>query len=188
MYSIMFEPGSQPCMQPCNHGCASAPFFAARVPFFSPSSSSPSESNATATHLPRLRSTSAGRWWLVWVSGGRKWVLGSSKATNVACLAVFDPGTNSAISQQPETVKKCPMGAYGPPPLTCEDRDLKCNPIPRSPLYLRSLDSIRHASGMVQAWSRHGISARFRAGFVFNTTSEWCFKTPRLSPPPSRPS
>jgi hypothetical protein len=26
----------------------------------------------------RLRSTSASRWWLVWVSGGRKWVLGSS--------------------------------------------------------------------------------------------------------------
>jgi hypothetical protein len=24
-----------------------------------------------------------------WVSDGRKWVLGSSKATNVACLAVF---------------------------------------------------------------------------------------------------
>jgi hypothetical protein len=36
----------------------------------------------------------------VWVSGGRKWVLGSSKATNVACLAVFDPDTNSALSRQ----------------------------------------------------------------------------------------
>jgi hypothetical protein len=41
--------------------------------------------------LKRLRSTSAGRWWLVWVSGGRKWVLGSSKAVNAACSAVFDP-------------------------------------------------------------------------------------------------
>jgi hypothetical protein len=38
--------------------------------------------------MKRLRSTSAGRWWLVWVSGGRKWVLGSSKAVNTACLAV----------------------------------------------------------------------------------------------------
>ena len=40
--------------------------------------------------------------WLVWVSDGRKWVLGSSKATNVACLAVFDPDTNSALSRQLE--------------------------------------------------------------------------------------
>ena len=47
--------------------------------------------------MKRLRSTSAGRWWLVWVSGGRKWVLGSSKAVNVACLAVFDPDTNSSV-------------------------------------------------------------------------------------------
>jgi hypothetical protein len=53
--------------------------------------------------LKRLRSTSAGRWWLVWVSGGRKWVLGSSKATNVACLTVFDPDTNSALSRQLES-------------------------------------------------------------------------------------
>jgi hypothetical protein len=52
--------------------------------------------------MKRLRSTSAGRWWLVWVSGGRKWALGSSKATNVACLAVFDPDTNSALSRQLE--------------------------------------------------------------------------------------
>jgi hypothetical protein len=52
--------------------------------------------------LKRLRSTNAGRWWLVWVSGGRKWVLGSSKAANVACLAVFDPDTNSALSRQLE--------------------------------------------------------------------------------------
>ena len=60
--------------------------------------------------LKRLRSTSAGRWWLVWVSGGREWVLGSSKAVNAACLAVFDPSTNSALSRQPESVKKFHMG------------------------------------------------------------------------------
>jgi hypothetical protein len=40
-----------------------------------------------------------GHWWLVWISGGRKWVLGSSKAVNVACLAVFEPSTKSALSQ-----------------------------------------------------------------------------------------
>jgi hypothetical protein len=52
--------------------------------------------------LKRLRSTSAGRWWLVWVSGGRTWVLGPSKAANVACLAVFDPDTDRALSRQLE--------------------------------------------------------------------------------------
>jgi hypothetical protein len=62
--------------------------------------------------LKRLRSTSAGRWWLVWVSGGRQWVLGSSEAANVACLAVFDPDTNSALSRQPEPVKKSHMLGY----------------------------------------------------------------------------
>jgi hypothetical protein len=55
--------------------------------------------------LKRLRSTSAGEWWLVRVIGGQKWVVGSSKAVNVACLAVFDPDTNSALSRQPEPVK-----------------------------------------------------------------------------------
>jgi hypothetical protein len=40
----------------------------------------------------RLRSTSTGRWWLVWVNGGRKWVLGPSKVVNAACLTV-DPST-----------------------------------------------------------------------------------------------
>jgi hypothetical protein len=49
-------------------------------------------------NLKRLRSTSARQWWLVWVSGGRKWVMESSEATNVACLVVFDPDTNSALS------------------------------------------------------------------------------------------
>jgi hypothetical protein len=74
--------------------------------------------------MKRLRSTSAGRWWLVWVTGGRKWVLGSSKAVTAACLAVFDPSTNSALSRQPESVEKSHMGLYGPlrltsdPPLT----------------------------------------------------------------------
>jgi hypothetical protein len=38
------------------------------------------------TAMRRLRSTSVGRWWLVWVSGGRKWVLGSSKAVNACGL------------------------------------------------------------------------------------------------------
>jgi hypothetical protein len=56
--------------------------------------------------LKRLRSTSAGRCWLIWVSGGRKCVLGSSKAVNVACLAVFDPSTNIALSRQPKCAKK----------------------------------------------------------------------------------
>ena len=60
----------------------------------------------TGETMKRLRSTSAGRWWLVWVSGGRKWVLGSSKAVNVACLAVFDPSTNSALSQLLGNIKK----------------------------------------------------------------------------------
>jgi hypothetical protein len=55
--------------------------------------------------MKRLRSTSAGRWWLVWVSGGRKWVMGLSKAVNAACLAVFDPSTNSALSRHPECAK-----------------------------------------------------------------------------------
>jgi hypothetical protein len=68
-----------------------------------------------------LRSTSAGRWWLVWFSGGRKWVLGSSKAVNAACLAVFDPGTNNARSRQLESdseKKKLDLGPFGPACLT----------------------------------------------------------------------
>jgi hypothetical protein len=40
------------------------------------------------------------------------WVLGSSKAVDAACLAIFDPSTNSALSRQPESVKKCHMGVY----------------------------------------------------------------------------
>ena len=54
----------------------------------------------------RPMSTSAGRWWLAWVSGGRKWALGSNNATNVACLAVFDPSTNSALSRLLEHLPK----------------------------------------------------------------------------------
>jgi hypothetical protein len=55
--------------------------------------------------LKRLRSTDAGRGWPGWVSGGRKWVLGSSQAVNAACLAVFDPSTNIALSRRPQPVK-----------------------------------------------------------------------------------
>jgi hypothetical protein len=33
-------------------------------------------------NLKRLRWTNVGRWWLAWVSGARRWVLGSSKAAN----------------------------------------------------------------------------------------------------------
>ena len=40
-----------------------------------------------------------GQWWLVWVSGARQWVLGSSKAANAVYLAVFDLGTGSALSR-----------------------------------------------------------------------------------------
>ena len=56
--------------------------------------------------LKRLKSTRAGQRWLVWVSSGRKWVLGSSKAVNAVYLAVFDIGANSALSRQPESAKK----------------------------------------------------------------------------------
>ena len=64
----------------------------------------------TGETMKRLRSTSAGRWWLVWVSGGRTWVLGSSKAVNVAWLAVFDPSTNSALSRLLGIFKKTTFG------------------------------------------------------------------------------
>ena len=64
----------------------------------------------TGETMKRLRSISAGRWWLVWVSGGREWVLGSSKAVNVACLVVFDPSTNSALSQLLGIFKKTAFG------------------------------------------------------------------------------
>jgi hypothetical protein len=53
-----------------------------------------------------MRSTSVGRWWLVWVSGARQRVLESSKAASAACLAVFDLSTNSTLSRQPECLKK----------------------------------------------------------------------------------
>jgi hypothetical protein len=66
-------------------------------------------------NLKRLRSISAGRWWPAWVSGGRKWVLlGSSEAVNAACLTIFDPtSTISALSRQPESVKKFICGYLG---------------------------------------------------------------------------
>ena len=53
----------------------------------------------TRETLKRLRSASVGQWWLMWVSGARQWVLGSSKAGNAACLAVFDLGTKSGLSR-----------------------------------------------------------------------------------------
>ena len=65
--------------------------------------------------LKWLRSTSAGRWWLVWVSGGWKWGLGSSKAVGAACLIVFDPSTSSTLYRQPESAKKkSRCGLYDP--------------------------------------------------------------------------
>jgi hypothetical protein len=39
-------------------------------------------------------------------------VLGSSKAVNAACLAVFDPSTNSALSRQLGSAKKMPFGGF----------------------------------------------------------------------------
>ena len=72
----------------------------------------------TGENTKRLRSTSAGRWWLVWVSGGRKWVVGSSKAVNVACLAVhvFDPITNNTLSRLLGSAnkKKLDVIVFGP--------------------------------------------------------------------------
>jgi hypothetical protein len=44
-------------------------------------------------------------------------VLGSSKAANAACLAAFDPGTDSALSRQPECVRKHHMALHMYDPL-----------------------------------------------------------------------
>ncbi len=47
-------------------------------------------------------------------------MLGSSKAVNAACLAVFDPSTNSALSRQLGSAKKkTRFGVFGPARLTC---------------------------------------------------------------------
>jgi hypothetical protein len=43
-----------------------------------------------------------------------EWVLASSKAVNVACLAIFDPSTNSALSRQPKCVKQSHIRLYDP--------------------------------------------------------------------------
>ena len=43
--------------------------------------------------LERLRPTSVGQRWLIWVSGARQWVLGLSRTANVACSAIFNPVT-----------------------------------------------------------------------------------------------
>ena len=56
----------------------------------------------TRETLKRLRSASVDQWWLMWVSGARQWVLGSSKAANVVCLAVFDPVAFCSLSQMAE--------------------------------------------------------------------------------------
>jgi hypothetical protein len=53
----------------------------------------------------------------VLVGGGWQWVLGWSKAANAACLAAFGPSTDSALSRQPECVKKYHMALYDPPSL-----------------------------------------------------------------------
>jgi hypothetical protein len=47
--------------------------------------------------MKRLRWARVGRWWLAWVSGARLWVLGSSKAANVACSVVLDVDTVHAL-------------------------------------------------------------------------------------------
>jgi hypothetical protein len=56
----------------------------------------------TRETLKRLKSAGVGQWWLLWVSGARQWVLGSSKAVNAICLAVFDPVTFCSLSQMAE--------------------------------------------------------------------------------------
>jgi hypothetical protein len=60
----------------------------------------------TRETLKRLRSACVGQWWLVWVSGARQWVLGSSKAANahanVVCLAVLAPVTFCSLYQMAE--------------------------------------------------------------------------------------
>jgi hypothetical protein len=38
--------------------------------------------------------------------------MGSSKATNMVCLAVFDPDTNSALSRQLGSAKKTRFGVF----------------------------------------------------------------------------
>jgi hypothetical protein len=70
--------------------------------------------------LKRLRSTSVGPWWLVWVSCAWQWALGSSKAADAACLAVFDPVTFCSWSQmtkirlRPRSIahRDLPMATY----------------------------------------------------------------------------
>ena len=58
----------------------------------------------TRETLKRLRSASVDQWWLMWVSGARQWVLGSSKAANAVCLAVFDPVTFCSLSQMAKNI------------------------------------------------------------------------------------
>jgi hypothetical protein len=54
--------------------------------------------------LKRRGTTSVGRWWLVWVSGGRQWVSGSRKAANVACrLAASQTALDIGNQNAPKT-------------------------------------------------------------------------------------
>ena len=64
--------------------------------------------------LKRLRSTNAGRRWIVWVSGGRKRMLGSSKVVNAACLAIFGPALTSLYLGDQNPSKNPHLGLYGP--------------------------------------------------------------------------
>ena len=48
-----------------------------------------------------------GQWW-------SEVVAGVEQGLNAACVAVFDPNTNSALFQQPESAQKNYMGLYGP--------------------------------------------------------------------------
>jgi hypothetical protein len=64
--------------------------------------------------LKRLRSTNAGRWWRVWVSGGRKWVLGSSKAVNYVIMRPVRPYLTPALTA-------LHLGSQAPPLFSSED-------------------------------------------------------------------
>jgi hypothetical protein len=48
--------------------------------------------------MKRMKATSGGQWWLVWVRcGARQWVLGPTKAGNVACLTIFNLVTSLLV-------------------------------------------------------------------------------------------
>jgi hypothetical protein len=66
----------------------------------------------TRETLKRLKSAGVGQWWLVWVSGARQWVLGSSKAANAVGLAVFDSVTFCSSSQMAEFTLRLRLVAH----------------------------------------------------------------------------